>query len=328
MEQWAKIGIPFSKYSISDRGRVRNDSTGYIFNNKNLSCGYVKVSLVSDDGLQTYHLVHRLVASAFLDGEGDVVHHVDGNRRNNFVENLQYTTQKNNCLHARQPCLRKSRAVLQCDLEGNPLKKWESVKDIPFNHSNVIGVCAGRLKTAYGYVWKYADDVLPGEMWKTTLFDGKSVKVSSAGRVELVSGKRTFGWKLNGYRVVSFGNKSVFVHRLVCAAFHYCDCSDKMVVNHKDFNKENNSVENLEWASQRENCLHGLVKKRRNVRRSTVKQILGDGAELIYPSIEVAARTIGVSKGNICSVCRGLRQTAGGYKWEYVENQDVRSHSD
>ena len=322
LERWKKLGEPFSRYSVSDFGRVKNDDTGYIFINCTKSCGYVKASLVDDAGIQRYRLVHCLVAVAFIGKQDGVVHHKDGNRENNTPNNLEYLSQKQNCLHKLYYSERKSRAVVQCTMGGEFVKRWNRISDIPQaknGKANIIAVCRGRLKSAYGFVWRYEEDKINGEIWKPIITNGKRLAVSSEGRVRLTSGKVTRGYWHNGYRIVNVYGKSVFVHRLVCAAFHSIESPDGLVVNHKDFDKNNNREDNLEWISQQANCVHGAKNrsKESRVRRVAVVRSGLDGRK-VYDSIEEAYRDTGISKGNICMVCKGERKTAGGFIWEYA----------
>ncbi len=92
------------KYEVSDTGIVRNKRTGRILK-QHLSTGYYRVSLIF--GLKmTIKTVHSLVALAFL-GERPIddlgnpyfVNHIDGNKKNNDLSNLEYTSSWDNTRH-------------------------------------------------------------------------------------------------------------------------------------------------------------------------------------------------------------------------------------
>lgn len=95
MEQW-KIIKDYPNYSVSNYGRVRNDLTCKILKQNLNSSGYYRVSL------KRKHLfVHRLVAIAFIDNPNNypVVNHLDEDKTNNSVSNLEWCTQSHNVLY-------------------------------------------------------------------------------------------------------------------------------------------------------------------------------------------------------------------------------------
>jgi hypothetical protein len=71
---------------------------------------------------------------------------------------------------------------------------------------NIVSCCANRIKTAYGFIWRYTEDVIDNETWKNVEFNDISIKASNKGRIKLPSGLITYGWKSpNGYLGTSAG---------------------------------------------------------------------------------------------------------------------------
>lgn len=138
-----------------------------------------------------------------------------------------------------------------------------------------------------------------------------------------------------GYLKVDIRSRSVFLHRLVALAF-IPNPENKPQINHINANKEDNSVENLEWVTNQENHVHKL-KNGLNVSLSgeacwlhgkcgklhpcskKVKQKDLNGEELkIFDSISDAAKELGVNYSGISKCCNGHKKTAFGYKWEFI----------
>lgn len=93
-ETWKPLN-PF--YSVSNFGRIRNDETNRILSGSLHKDGYIFVTI---DGTQIP--LHRLIALVFCDGfeEGKVINHKDGNKQNNFADNLEWVTQQENVKHS------------------------------------------------------------------------------------------------------------------------------------------------------------------------------------------------------------------------------------
>lgn len=88
-ERWAVIE-DFPTYHVSDRGRVINSDTGRVLSESQTKTGTLKIGLVMG-GKQHTRSVSVLVAQAFVDGHSEVFNtpvHLDGNPKNNFVDNL------------------------------------------------------------------------------------------------------------------------------------------------------------------------------------------------------------------------------------------------
>ena len=164
-EVWKYILGYEGLYKISNKGRVK--SIGYgkerILKPANNGRGYLKVDLCKN-GDKKWCLVHRLVAQAFIPNPNNLpeVNHLDENKENNRVENLEFCDRKYNCNYGttKQRMIKKlSKTVFQYSKDGEFIKEWKSVMDVERNlgyaQTNISSCCLGKYKSAYGFVWRY-----------------------------------------------------------------------------------------------------------------------------------------------------------------------------
>lgn len=161
------------------------------------------------------------------------------------------------------------------------------------------------------------------EVWKDITGYDFPYRISNTGKVFSVKKNKLFRLQINrkGYNCVILYKdgrpKTKLVHRLV--AEYFIGNSNDLQVNHKDGNKLNNCVSNLEYLNNEDNRLHAYVNKLHNIR--PVNQFDDDG-KLIksWESATQVYKVLGIRKEHICSCCKGNRKHAGGYKWEYNDN--------
>lgn len=135
-----------------------------------------------------------------------------------------------------------------------------------------------------------------------------------------------------GYLTLSLCKNSIqknkMVHRLVAEVF-IPNSTNLPQVNHKDGNKQNNHVENLEWCDNSYNQLHanriGLNENRiKRVREVCFKPVIQydlDGNEIgRYSSLREASSKTGCSYKAMSLCALGKTKTSGGYKWKYVNS--------
>ena len=132
-----------------------------------------------------------------------------------------------------------------------------------------------------------------------------------------------------GYvRVSLYKDKKIyhkFVHRLVAEAF-LSNKNNHTQVNHKDEDKQNNCVDNLEWMTPLDNTNYGTGIERRRLKqinnkhksRQVVQYDLNFNELNRYPSIKEAERQTGCANTNIGLACREKHRTAGGFHWRYA----------
>lgn len=187
-EVWKDIEGYEGAYRVSNLGHILSVRFGpksnsvpvnpvsKIMRQSRSSSGYLHVQLYKN-GKSSTKLVHILVAQAFIPNPENKpeVNHIDGNKNNNRVDNLEWSTKSENQRHAINIGLRQaspnigkigelsksSKPVLQYDLQGNFVKKWSSYADAARYYGcsyTSIGNCAhGRHKTCQGYMWRPYD---------------------------------------------------------------------------------------------------------------------------------------------------------------------------
>ena len=161
------------------------------------------------------------------------------------------------------------------------------------------------------------------EQWKPVKdFEGL-YEVSNLGNVKSLCDKR--GERLrklvpdkNGYMTVCLKKEGRYynkkVHRLVATAFLE-NSNNYPHVNHKDLDKANNVIENLEWCSAKYN---NLYKDKYKCTNKAVRMLDENLNTLkVFESIRLAAKVTGTNETSISMVLHGKRKRAGGYIWEF-----------
>lgn len=177
MEEWRNVPGYERFYQISNLGRLRSldriscgkkyigkmlantlDSKGYLFN------------CLCKDFVKKQFRRHQLVALAFIpnDDKQLEINHIDGNKLNNMVGNLEWITHKENGLHAWKTGLTKPppagtlRGVVQMTLHGEAIREFQSIKIAAIVTSicdgDICRCCKGKRKTAGGYKWRYKEE--------------------------------------------------------------------------------------------------------------------------------------------------------------------------
>lgn len=190
VEIWKPVMGYEGFYEISNLGRVRsldrwrnakNGSKsilkGKVMKNHYVDNGYIRILL--NDGIEKKkHLIHRLVAKAFIPNPNNLpeVNHKDEDKSNNIVwinedgsidynkSNLEWCDDKYNTRYS------LAKPIIQFTLDGELVKKWDATIDIEnelhINHSAVSGCCKNKYghKSAGGFIWKYYEGFFLGDM--------------------------------------------------------------------------------------------------------------------------------------------------------------------
>ena len=163
-ELWKDIKDYEGHYQVSNWGRIKSIKFGKerILKPVTDRHGYLLVSLWKNNKQKTYK-VHRLVAEAFIPNPYNLpqVNHKDENPLNNNVNNLEWCNSKYNCnfgTRIERISKRRSKTVLQYDLEGNFIREWKSTAECGrngFNQAHVAACCQGKLKKHKDSIWRY-----------------------------------------------------------------------------------------------------------------------------------------------------------------------------
>lgn len=169
-EEWRDLNVKGKNIKVSNLGRIsyERDRIEYLVSQQQNTDGYLTCR---------YGLVHRLVAMAFIDNipEDKEINHIDGNKQNNCVENLEIVTHKQNMRHAKDVLgipfnamkgkrgkqHPESKAVVCKDKDGNIINEYESIhlaaEATGNTVANISSVCHHKYgcKTCGGYIWEF-----------------------------------------------------------------------------------------------------------------------------------------------------------------------------
>jgi len=281
---WKDLPIDEFKnsYEISNYGQIRNKNNKRIKSTYISSAGYNSVRL--DNGIKKTIDIHRLVSKAFLkpiipkDGYKIIVKFIDGNKNNLDCDNLEYDYQVNK--------------EVKVDIIN-----LNQQLDQEFEINNFKG---------------------------KKIIDYPDYLISKEGQIYSLTSKKLKEFEKNEFsycRVRLFNKtskkgKKFYVHQIVAQAY-IPNPYDYTQVNHKDLNKHNNNINNLEWCNANMNMQHNADNKPNNSRK--VIQYDNDNHIIErFNSIKDASIKTKANKTSIIHCCNGKYKTGGGFIWKYA----------
>lgn len=264
-------------YEINELGEIYSYKTNKILSGSVFNTGYRMVRLTINGQKKSY-AVHRLVAEAFLPNPENlpIVNHKDGNKLNNNVKNLEWVNQSQNRIHAIQ--------TKTSNLARGKRQKLDIIDETAW----IRYLDTNYLVSINGEVYNEKTKILLKQTPNN-------------------SGYIRYTLRINGKNV------SKLAHLLVMETWGNKTLKSNQVVNHKDGNKLNNNLENLEICSKSENALHSCYILKNNVK--PVIRII-ENKEIEYPSISEAARQLKVTDGAIRYALKNNSKCCQSY-WKY-----------
>jgi hypothetical protein len=292
MEIWKNIPN-FDLYQASNYGNIKNIKKNKILK-LSLINSYYSISLYNNDNKRLCKRVHYLIASTFLQNPENklTINHKDHNTINNSLDNLEWYTQKEQNNHKnkvsseKQKLISSRKIILQNIITNNEVLFDTMVDACKYIYDNNIelfetyktftelkktiksrmcrtirnnlnnGIMYSKYKPSY-----YQIENIDNEVWKEIpdilIHGSKNCFISSYGRVKNSKGRigNSYIHSSIAYPRVILHSHNYYLHILLANVF-IPNVEQKTQVNHKDGNKSNNSIENLEWNTPSENCIH------------------------------------------------------------------------
>lgn len=281
------------------------------------------------------------------------VHHKDGDRENNRLDNLEYATRSQNVLHSYARSTRRNSGRSQSKpvmWRRHGTEKWtlspscrQAAEELGLTQPTVSAVCRGKASNREFEIQfqKASPSSLTGEEWRPMLdpASGDEVckrMVSCFGRVMSNRGviskgsRKREGYYETSITCTSLPRRTVSVHRLVAFAFlGPPPCVSSTHVNHKDLDKGNNSADNLEWVSPAGNMCHFHENRsinRRNGRKPVWSRAHRSTDEWkLHCSTHAAARATATDRRNIQRCCHGRLVQTKGHEFKYADIDEANA---
>ena len=320
----SKVLAQFPDYVFYDDGRVYSLIRKKFMKVTKRKDGYLQIGLrMLVDGKMTkkHMLLHRLVAIAFIPNPRNVgyVNHIDGNKENCHVFNLEWCTSSENQKHAYKTGLKEipdymkavrasltstSVPVLQYDSDGKFIKRYESIsvasKETGVNQSSIWFSCTQRYHHGGGFIWCY-------ESQKNAIQKAMNRKLTGYGK------KKVFQFNLDGTLVKVWNSaKDVEDSTGMNASSISLACSGKIAQAYGYLWSRTEDV------SDKLDSVQMKLSRRKN--RKVFQYSLDGVLVKSWNSIQEAANATRVDGSGISKVCRGKQAQTGGYIWKYHDD--------
>ena len=336
VEQWVVIE-KYPNYKISNKGNVKNFKTGNEIK-QGLNGHYHSITLYDyPNNRRNGFLVHRLIAEYFIPNPDNlkIVDHIDGDKSNNDITNLRWCNSSENKKNWDSKRTNHNK-VLQYNSTGGLIKTWDSTasaaKELNINAQSIRCCCSGYISSYKGFIWKYEKEdrkqqlnhsidlndyicigIIKENNYSNYYISKDGSKIININRMK----EMTFVISDTNYKMVQlrcstdYNKKSSYpVHKIINQVIKGGKYKD--IIDHIDSDRQNNSIDNLEAVTQKENMIRA---RGRSVKQTNIKT----GETKVFRTITDAYLKLDKKyNGDISRVCSGINKSAYGYKWEWV----------
>lgn len=299
----------YKDYYISNHGRLK-----HVFKNGERLCkpstskkGYLMFAIKRGHS----KFIHRLVAMAFIPNPNNYpqVNHINENKMDNRVENLEWCTAKYNAnygigSHNRRKKLAelantRSKLIKQYSMQGEFIKSYKGRIELGrngFNYTAIIACCERHTKYSQGYVWRYENEP----------FSLPDARVNTGSIPKPVVAYNTDGTFFGEYR--SMNEASIILTNKLSAAANISECC---------LRKKHTALGKI-WRFRNEPA----PKPYKRVFSKVIQYDLNMNQIEKYDSIVEALIALGKNKKSRVSIvncCRGRAKSAYGFIWRYAE---------
>lgn len=328
-QQWYEIE-GFTRYLVNpyDCKIMNKESKHMLSPVKNK--GYLYVILRSDDKKPKTVALHRLFIH-LLPGNGEVVNHIDGNKENWNINNLELVSRSENMRHAVEVLgkikhsygVHIKKPVRAIHTITNEIIEFEYIREaakyLDINHKHISAILHGKQKTAKKWTFEFIDEPEIPDLTNFKPYPhDNTYLISEDGKIYTIKLNRFISTKMCGnyVSVNSSKFKSCYLHRILAETF-IPNPDNHPIVDHIDRNPLNNSLENLRWVDIKTNANN----KNHNIaNKIAVAAYKAGNIVKVYDSI-VSVEKDGFKEHSVrkCSKSNGLHK---GFVWKRITKEE------
>jgi hypothetical protein len=306
-----------TNYVANTNGEILNTTTNKYLTGTSYGDGRISIT-IKKRKYQKHRFIMECLYNIIIPKQYDI-DHINRDPSNNTFKNLQILTRKEHCQKTsddnpdrgkRTGVLYSKRLIrVKYDEDGNIIEQtnYASITEAcsilkitksPIQRSIETGKCDRK-----HYYWseeETSQDDLEGEEWKEHP-DFEGLKISNKGRVQftyLPVKYKSFGSSgLEGYKSIHYKGKKFQIHYLICLVFNSVPPSLDHTVDHIDNNNANNNVENLRWATKKEQSIN-----RTNIRAIEVYNKLTQEIIAIYETQQEVCKEYKANAGVVSNI--------------------------